>query len=705
MNSDSLIGQRLKHYQVLGKLGEGGMGVVYRAEDTTLGREVAIKVLPESEARNQERLTRLGREARLLARLNHPNIVTLHAVEQGDDGTFLVMELVDGKTLQEFLQPRALDLKEFFDLAIPIAEAVASAHEVGISHRDIKPSNIIVTRQGWPKVLDFGLGKELPSEEDFGAEQSTQILADQLTTEGSVVGTVPYMAPEQLMGKPGGTTSDVFSLGVLFYQMLTGKHPFRSGSSTAEVVSAILRDQPKSLQSFDLDVPNHLGRILRRCLEKEPERRYQQAIELRNELADLRAEVSSGSWNSLRMPGLKAEEGSDASGSGAWPSSSGRGASAGIEPSGPAMGSLRQRFGSSTSRGLLALMALAIVAVISIMAFGGRSGWSRDSADDRLVASFERELPADAVTLAVLPLENLGDDDGTFARALTSEISGALTAMNGMNVVAQGAVQNLVGESPAALARALGVNHLLTGSITWEDAGAQNADGDSKPVRRARFNLRLVHVGSELQVWSDSWTRDISSVLEAQADIAQRVASGLGEVLLGIDPEDSEVEPGEDERASVQATTALEARALEPPATAPTEIATAGQEPEPSAAPAGAPGAVEQAPAATESIDESPAAGLRQIKLLLDSEVPLAMVTVFSGEHEVFRQRFRFRGRKSRSVEDAFAITDSSLPLRVYVVPRGEAARYAGFDLEDDSQTLILEVDAEAQLRARLVSD
>jgi non-specific serine/threonine protein kinase len=278
-----MIGETLGHYRILGKLGAGGMGEVYRAEDSRLKREVALKLLPKSMAENPERLQRFQREAELIASLSHPGIVTIYSVEEAEDVRFLTMELVRGKTLGELVPNEGLQLDQFFKLAVPLVDALAAAHERGITHRDLKPANVMVTDQGMVKILDFGLAK-LRQTPDL--VEQTQMPTEALTQEGLVIGTIPYMSPEQLEGKPIDHRSDIFSAGILLHEMVTGERPFK-GESSASLVSSILRDRPPSVVDLRSGVPNHLARVILRCLQKDPERRYQTAKDLRNELEEL----------------------------------------------------------------------------------------------------------------------------------------------------------------------------------------------------------------------------------------------------------------------------------------------------------------------------------------------------------------------------------------------------------------------------------
>ena len=289
--SPSLIGQQLGTYRILSRLGAGGMGEVYRAHDTKLARDVAIKVLPAALLSDTERLARFEREARLLASLNHPHIVTVYSFETAEGIHFLTMELLEGKSLDQIIPEGGLTLDRFFDLAVPLADATSAAHVRGITHRDLKPGNIMMTGEGRVKVLDFGLAK---FRRDVPEAELTQSQTEFQTQEGHVQGTIPYMSPEQLQGRSADHRTDIFSLGVVLYELITGRRPFR-GHSVAELTSSILRDPPLLVTEQRADLPRHLARIIRRCLEKDPNRRYQVTQDLRNDLEDLRNETAEKS--------------------------------------------------------------------------------------------------------------------------------------------------------------------------------------------------------------------------------------------------------------------------------------------------------------------------------------------------------------------------------------------------------------------------
>jgi eukaryotic-like serine/threonine-protein kinase len=282
-----MLGSQLGHYRIAERLGAGGMGDVYRAHDTRLGRDVALKVLRPDVAADGERRERFLREARLLAALDHPGIVTVHSVEEVDGVHFLTMQLVDGETLDELIPATGLPFERCFELAVPLSEAVAAAHARGIVHRDLKPSNVMRARDGRIKILDFGLAKlcEAPL-----TSADAQAPTDLHTREGVMLGTLPYMAPEQIEGREADARSDVFALGVLFYEMVTGRRPF-TGRTPAALLSAILQTQPLESAELRRGVPRPLSRLLRRCLEKDPARRPVSAVAVREELMEVGSSV------------------------------------------------------------------------------------------------------------------------------------------------------------------------------------------------------------------------------------------------------------------------------------------------------------------------------------------------------------------------------------------------------------------------------
>ena len=307
-------GQRLGHYRIDGTIGRGGMGTVYRATDTRLDREVAIKVLPAEVMADVERRQRFRQEALLAAAFNHPNIATVHDVGDEDGVTFIVMELVRGESLRSLIRDEPLDIGRAIDIAIGIAAGLARAHREGVLHRDLKPDNVVLTDDGVPKILDFGLGKLIEDAEPQGGEPlaeaptATIQTSPYLTRAGHILGTLAYMSPEQLHGRPVDARSDVFSFGVLLYEVLSGRRPF-AGESNIDTATAILRDDPAPLDELRRDVPPGLQEILARCLEKAPEKRFASGEELHDALLVLKRQVeapATGLGTLLRRPAILA---------------------------------------------------------------------------------------------------------------------------------------------------------------------------------------------------------------------------------------------------------------------------------------------------------------------------------------------------------------------------------------------------------------
>jgi serine/threonine protein kinase/tetratricopeptide (TPR) repeat protein len=289
----SLVGRTLAHYLINTAIGAGGMGEVYRATDMKLGRDVALKILPPDVASDPERLVRFQREARAVAALNHPNVVTLYSVEESDNVHFLTMELIEGQPLDRLIPANGLPVERIVEIAGALAEALAAAHEKSIIHRDLKPANVMVTTEGRVKVLDFGLAKDVGAETSEGATQTSA----GVTQADIVMGTPAYMSPEQISGRILDHRTDTFSLGVILHEMATGRRPFE-GTSSAELVSSILRDKPSLVTDVRADLPGDLARVIRRCLEKDPRHRVQTARDVSNEFRDMTRPAS----HSARTP-------------------------------------------------------------------------------------------------------------------------------------------------------------------------------------------------------------------------------------------------------------------------------------------------------------------------------------------------------------------------------------------------------------------
>jgi len=461
-----MIGRRLLHYEILEKLGEGGMGEVWLARDTRLDREVAIKVLSPEVAADPERLERFRREAKAVAALNHPNIVTIHSVEEDGDVPFFTMEYVEGETLSRIIPREGLDPGRFLDLAIPITDAVSAAHESGITHRDLKPGNIMVSGRGQLKVLDFGLAK-VSREESKKVHSESHLETEFLTSEGQVLGTTPFMSPEQLKGKPADQRSDIFSLGTILYAMATGKHPFLADSS-AEVISSILSHHPPEVSDIKDGLPNYLSGVIRRCLEKDPEDRYQSARGLEDDLVKLREGIRSGSEPQTEL----------------------------ISDSAKSV----HRQAIRVPRWALAVIVVVVVVIAGALVIG----------------AFGSKSPASLRTLAVMPFANLtGDAElDSLAEGMSAGLLNRLREQEGLQLVGRSEAWSARGRSPSELAEGFGVGSVVDGEILKEGS-------------RLEATVSLTDTATGLVLWSHAYTAPGTEIFGLQRVMASDLATFL----------------------------------------------------------------------------------------------------------------------------------------------------------------------------------
>ena len=456
-------GQRLGHYDVLEKIGEGGMGVVYRAHDERLDRDVALKVLPAGTLPDDKARRRLRAEALALARLNHPNVEAIHDFDTQSGIDFLVVEYVPGPTLADRLLAGAVDEPEALRVGLQIAVALEEAHALGVVHRDLKPANIKVTSKGQVKVLDFGLATLL---KPTGEAEATRSLTD----VGMTAGTVPYMAPEQLKGSPADARSDIFSAGVVLYEMATGRRPFQ-GRATAELTDAILHAAPPPPSRVQADVSRRFEDVIVKCLEKDPENRYQSAKEL---AVDLRR---------LAAPSTPSD--------------------AALLPIAPTRARRKARvFAVAGTALVLAALAVAL----------NPGGWR-----DRLLGQPDRAQPR---SVAVLPFENVSGDPENeyFSNGIAAEILSHLVSIPGLKVVS---MKNAKSQSLDArqIGRDVGVTAVLEGDVR-------------RAGNRVRVTARLTNTETGALMWaSEPVDRELSDIFAVQGEIAMQIAEALNAVL------------------------------------------------------------------------------------------------------------------------------------------------------------------------------
>jgi len=492
-----LIGKQLGAYKISGLLGVGGMGEVYRAEDTRLGRTVAVKVLPAELAQDKDRLHRFVREARAASALSHANVAHIYDIGQSDGRHFIAMEYVEGQSLAQKTSGKPIELGEILDIGIQAADALGEAHEKGITHRDIKSANLMITPKGRVKVLDFGLAKMArPEGEAFGSDVSTSLH----TTEGRVMGTVGYMSPEQVLGKELDARTDLFSLGVVLFEMTTGRLPF-SGNQAHEVMDRILHAQPEALARFNYEAPAELERIIRKCLEKDRERRYQLAREVRADLSRLKEESTTSTGTlvdkavakplaGLRGPVEVTAEGDSRAGRERETTTERERGTGWREL---AFGIKRHKLGVVLS---LLLLIASVAATVYFSSFGGRGQAIK--------------------SLVVLPLKSLDAGENYVGLGIADAVIRRINQTGKLIVRPTSAVRRYLKEDTDALtaARQLNADAVLEGNV-------QRADD------RLRVSVNLLRAGDGASLWADSFDMRMTDIFTIQDTVAQQVASRL----------------------------------------------------------------------------------------------------------------------------------------------------------------------------------
>ena len=458
-----MLGETLLHYRISSVLGAGGMGEVYLAQDTKLGRDVAIKILPPQLSADPDRLERFRREASIVAALNHPNIVTIYSVEEADGLNFFTMEHVDGRILSDLVPDDGLPMADFVKYAIPLVDALNAAHARGVTHRDLKPGNIMVNRDGHLKVLDFGLAKVRIAETQKPTSDSL-METEFLTGHGQILGTTPYMSPEQLKGQPADSRSDIFALGTVLYVMATGKHPFHSASS-AETISSILSHSPPRVRTLNSNLRPGLGNIINRCLEKDPSLRYQTALDLRHALENLEQGVA------VEQPTTVLEE--------------------------------TNLPGQHRSHSPVRIAVAATAAVL--LAAGAFAVWKARSASVPSLRS-----------LAVLPFANLSGDPGLdrLSEAVGSGLITTLREDEGLQIVGRSESFSYGGKGPGQLGRDLGVGSVVEGEIRQDGIGL-------------RMAVSLTDTDTGFVLWSHTYNAAADQAYRTQQAMARDLASYL----------------------------------------------------------------------------------------------------------------------------------------------------------------------------------